>query len=158
MAVTFEITENFALPPEQVFEAMTDLGQARHWMQGFVRIELLTQGPLGVGTKWREVRKMMGREAGEVFEVTGYDPPRSFRLYVDGKLGASRKGYYDFIHTLTPTATGTRLVLAGEIGGLKGLSALLAKYLMKGMFTKAIAKDFAAFRQYLESKHTPPAR
>jgi uncharacterized protein YndB with AHSA1/START domain len=67
-------------PPERVFAAMTDVDGYRHWMKGFVGMEKLTAGPVGAGTEWRETRRMFGREASEVFEVTAYEPPSRLGL------------------------------------------------------------------------------
>ncbi|MDX2063803.1 MAG: SRPBCC family protein [Bacteroidia bacterium] len=150
MPYRFQLTEHIAASPERVFEVMTDLSQAAGWMKGFVRIEHLTEGPMGVGTQWREVRRMMGREGAEVFQVTAYSPPTGWRLYVDGKLGASKRGYYDFTYTLSPSPTGTQLLLAAEMGDMGAVGTFLAKYLLSGMFKKAIAQDHAALKAYIE--------
>lgn len=138
-------------PPALVFARATDLGSFGQWMQGFVRIEPLTPGPAGVGASWREVRKMYGREAGEVFEVTAWDPPRSFTLFVDGTKGSMRRGEMRFSHSFEPLGDGTatRLRLAGEVTGL-GCAGVLFGWAMKGMFRKAIQKDLEALKRWIE--------
>lgn len=150
MATTLECEITVHAPPTQVFARATDVGSFGQWMQGFVRVEPLTPGTVGVGASWREVRRMYGREAGEVFEVTAWDPPRSFTLFVDGTKGAMRRGAMRFVHTFEPAGEGaTRLRLAGEITGM-GCAGVLFGWAMKGMFRNAIQKDLAALKAWIE--------
>jgi carbon monoxide dehydrogenase subunit G len=151
MAITFELVESIAAPPERVFAVLADLDAAGKWMPNFVRIERLTEGKYGPGARWRETRKMYRREATEEFEVTAMEPPRSLELYVDGAKGSSKRGYYRFRYRLEPAAAGagTRVILAGEMGGLNWLMELFGR-LMAGTFKKAIAKDLAAMKAYIE--------
>ena len=149
MPLTCEIEETIAAPPERVFAAITDIDSFGQWMRGFVRNERLTDGPVGKGTQFREVRKMFGREAGEVFEIVAWDPPRMFELYVDGTKGSSKSGWFRFRHTFTPVAGGTRMTLSGEVGGMSGCMGFLGKFMMSPM-KKAIRKDLAAFKAWVE--------
>ncbi len=61
-----------------VFDVMTDLPHAADRMSGITSIELLTSGPMGVGTKWKETRKMGGREATETMWITQFVPPSHY--------------------------------------------------------------------------------
>lgn len=149
MALTCKVDVLIAAPPERVWAGLVDVDRMGEWMKGLVRIERLTEGPLTVGSQFRETRKMWGREAGEVFEVTVFDPPRLLELYVDGKRGSSGCGEYRFRHTLTPEGAGTRLTLSGEFGGQKGCMAFLSK-LMLGMMKKAFRKELLAFGAWVE--------
>jgi uncharacterized protein YndB with AHSA1/START domain len=151
MPLTCEIKERFPAPPERVFQALVDLEQVGQWMPGFVRMEPLTPGPLGKGSQFRETRRMFGREASEVFEVTEYDPPRVLAFFVDGRKGSSRVGWYRFRYVLAPSDGGSDLTFSGEFGGTTGCLAFLGR-LMMGPMKKAIAKDLAAMRGYLEMK------
>jgi hypothetical protein len=132
---------------------MTDLDSWPRWMQGLVRVEKLTEGPYAVGTRWRETRKMFGSEASEVFEVTGYDPPRRIGLFVDGTQGTTGKGAYRFVYTLEPAAgNATRLRLDGEVD-MPGVVARVLGFALKGMFRKGCERDTRALKAYLEGQH-----
>jgi carbon monoxide dehydrogenase subunit G len=144
-----EVEETIAAPPERVWAAVADPDSLGKWMSGLVRIERLGGPPFGKGTRFREVRKMFGKEAAEVFEVVSVDPPRSFELHVDGKQGSSGCGEYRFRHELVPVAGGTRLRMTGEIGG-GGWFQRLVGALFKGFFRKAIAKDLRSLKAYVE--------
>lgn len=149
MAIRFELSETIAAPPERVFAVMTDIPAAAQWMPGFVRIERLTGGEFGPGTRFRETRRMYGHEATEEFEVAAMEPPRALEFVVDGTKGSSKRGLYRFRYRLEPDGAGTRVVLAGELTGLNWLMGLFGK-LMAGTFRKACAKDLAGMKAYIE--------
>ncbi len=149
MAIHITMNEEIAAPPERVFKVMTDIDHVGAWMPNLVRIERLTEGSYGAGTQWREVRKMFGKEAGEVFEVTRSEPPRVLELYVDGTKGSSKKGFYKFRYDLEPAGGGTAMRVSGEIGGMGWLGELIGKLLV-GTFKKALAKDLQAMKAYIE--------
>lgn len=69
------VSENIHAPIERVFEVATDLANAAETIRGIDSVEILTDGPVGVGTRWRETRTMFGRTATEVMEITAYAPP-----------------------------------------------------------------------------------
>jgi len=151
MAITFELEEVFAAAPQHVFETLTGLEGAAGWMPNLVRIEKLTEGPFGTGTRWREIRKLFGREASEEFEVKGFAPHRELELHVDGTKGTSRRGYYRFHYTLERVDGGTRLKLTGEVGGMGSLGDLIGR-LFAGSYRSAILKDLQALKAYLEAQ------
>jgi uncharacterized protein YndB with AHSA1/START domain len=151
MPLTFQIEQTIAAPPARVFAAFTDLDSMGAWMDGFVKNERLTPGAVGKGAQFRQTRKMFGREASEVFEVTEFDPPRAFALFVDGSKGSSRGGWFKIRHAMAPSGTGTALTLSVECGGASGCLALLGRFVFGPMMKKAIAKDLAAFKSWVES-------
>ena len=152
MPITFRSEMTIEAPPAEVTAAMTDLEGWPRWMQGLVRVEKLTEGPYGVGTRWRETRKMLGHEASEVFEVTGYDPPRRIGLFVDGTQGTTGKGAYRFVYTLEPAAgNATRLVLDAEVD-MPGVVARVMGFALKGMLRKGCERDTRALKAYLEGR------
>jgi len=154
MAVSFDSVFVIAAPRERVFSTMTDLDGWSTWMKGLVRVEKLTDGPVGVGTEWRETRKIMGKEGSEVFDITAFEPSSSLSLHVDGAKGATKKGHYYFDYRFEETPEGTRVVMHGVID-IPGFMARIMGKLMIGMFKKACDRDLIALKDYLES--TPDA-
>ena len=51
--------------PEEVFAVATSFGGCAEWLSGVKEASVLTAGPVGVGTRFRETRIMGGREATE---------------------------------------------------------------------------------------------
>ena len=135
--------------PERVLEAITDLESWQHWMPNFVAVEKLTEGDFGVGTEWKETRKMFGKEASEVFEVMAFDPPGRMSLRVDGAKGATGKGEFLFDYELHSDQGKTLLQMTSEII-MPGLFANLIGKLFFGSFKKACKKDLMALKDYVE--------
>jgi uncharacterized protein YndB with AHSA1/START domain len=81
--VRIELTLEIASPAEKVFAALTDLEQLPDWQSSAV--SSTPDGPLAVGTRIQEQRRLMGRELENELEVTAYDPPRRFAL--EGRSG-----------------------------------------------------------------------
>lgn len=148
MSIQFEVTKMINVPKEKVYQGLLDLESAKHWMQGLVRMERVDEGPMKVGSGWKETRKMMGQEATEVFEVTGLEPNK-IQLYVDGSKGSSGKGEHFYTYSLKEVGNSTEVTLHGEIKGLTGIAKLVSK-LMTGTFKKICAKDLDGLKNYLE--------
>ncbi len=151
MSIRFSLDTDFASPPERVFAALTTLDDAGQWMPGFIGLEKLDDRPFGVGTEWRETRKIMGRESTEQLQVTEHDPPRRFAIRIDGTKGTSGKGEYLFAYDLAPAGGGTRVRLDAEIRGGGWLMALMGR-LFAGSMKKMIAADMEAMRRHVDAK------
>jgi hypothetical protein len=67
-AHTFEIDVDAS--PGRAFEVFTDLANNATVVRGIEKMEILTDGPIGVGTRFRETRVMMGKQATEGMELT----------------------------------------------------------------------------------------
>lgn len=128
---------------------LTDLDGWKLWMPGLVAAEKRTSGGFGVGTEWKETRKIYGREAAEYFEVTRCDAPTRLGLRVDGSRGASGRGEFLFNYELRPEAGGTRVQLQGEIRFPGWFWNLLGRAFLPG-YRKACARDLEAMKAYCE--------
>lgn len=105
------LTRDIAATPERVWAVLTDLESAATTLSQVTHIEVLTPGPYGVGTRWRETRRMLGREETQEMWVAASDAPR------EQVILASAGGVdYTTTFTLEPIAAGTRLTMrfAGE--------------------------------------------
>lgn len=150
MAIEMSVSIDFAVPRERVVAVLTDPPSWSAWMPNLVRVDMHTDGPFGVGTRFDEVRKMFGKEASEHFEVVRYDPPDRYDLFVDGSKGSTGKGEYLFVHTLTETPEGTRLTIDGTISKMGFFGEIFGR-LFKGTFAKMMRKDLEALKAHLEA-------
>lgn len=98
------VTRRLSAPPEAVWAVLTDLEHAPETLRAVTKVELLTPGPYGVGTRWRETRQMWGREATEEIWVTASEAPS--RTVVEANPGKTR---YTTTFTLRPAGSGTQL-------------------------------------------------
>ena len=100
------ITKRIAAPVERVFDVATDFTRAAEHIRGIEKIELLTNGPIGVGTRWCETRKVMGSQSTDTLEIVGFDRPRSY------SVGSESCGaYFESTFRFTSDGTGTLLTL-----------------------------------------------
>jgi carbon monoxide dehydrogenase subunit G len=155
MAIQFQVTHTLPAPPERAFQGLTDLEKAEAWMPGLIRIERLGS-TAGVGSRWRETRKMYGKDVTEEFEVTAFEPPSRFGLRVDGSKGSSGSGIYTFDYRLSPDGGGTRVVLDASIGGISRIREWITR-LFVGMYRKMIAKDLVALAEHLRKESATAA-
>lgn len=150
MALSIESELIIHAPPSKVMAAFTSLNQWHRWMPNLVHVEKLTDGPFDLGTRWRETRKMYGKEASEVFQVTESEPPGRLGLLVDGAQGSTGKGEYRFLYLMEPVGEGaTRLSLRGDIV-MPGIGARLLGFLFIGMMRRGVEKDHAALKAWVE--------
>lgn len=150
MATILKLTMPFRQKAAVVHAALCNLDQGLQWMPGIQRIEVLTPGPFAVGTRWRETRKMFGKEASETFTVTAIEPGKSLSTYCNGREGTSGMGDMNFRMECVDTASGSVLNFTGTFDNMGGLVKRLFFKMFKGMFLSAMRKDFAALAAWLD--------
>ena len=80
--INFSFTTRIARPPSQVFAYLADPANLGEW-QGTHQVEKLTDGPIGVGSRFREVHLAPGGRAIEsITEITDYEPDTSFGVHI----------------------------------------------------------------------------
>lgn len=142
-------------PPERVFAAATDIPRAAERIRGITGIRMQTDGPVGVGTVWRETRVMFGKEHTETLEITAFDPPRSYSVGCDscGVLWDSR---FEFV----PENGGTRVDLVMR-STPRTLWARVMGAVTTPLFRKAlmrcIAEDLEDIKRHAEGAAPEPA-
>lgn len=130
----FSMTRRVAAPVERVFDVATDLARAAERIRGIERIELLTEGPMRVGTRWRETRKMMGQSSTETLEVFALDRPRSYTV------GCESCGtYFETTFRFAPDGDGTLVTLDARTES-RSLMAKLMSPIGNLMFGKVMRK------------------
>jgi len=76
MAPIIESIE-IARRPEDVFAYLDKLDRHGEWQPELVSSKIVTEGPVRVGTRVEEVRKVPGGNRKLDYEITAHDPPRS---------------------------------------------------------------------------------
>jgi carbon monoxide dehydrogenase subunit G len=77
-------TETFDRPADEVFHFLADFGRLAEWDPMFERSERLDDGPIGVGSRFRAVASMLGRQLPLEFTVARYDEPRHVVIHGAG--------------------------------------------------------------------------
>jgi uncharacterized protein YndB with AHSA1/START domain len=86
--------------PEEVFDYLSDPRNELEWNPKVEIMEKLTDGPTGVGTKWRA---KWTKSKVVTLECVEYDRPQRWRFVNDGPVTV------DLTITLAPESGGTRL-------------------------------------------------
>lgn len=118
----------FEQPAEVVFPYLATPEAYPRWQNGFLKADITSAGPIGVGTTFRAVHKMAGRRIEVDNEITAYEPGKLFAFRsVSGNLATSS------LITLQAAGKGTRAHLAFEapFGGFFRLAEPLAIWLVK---------------------------
>ncbi|MFE7778035.1 SRPBCC family protein [Streptomyces sp. NPDC057445] len=139
---TVVVERRIAAPAERVWEAMTDLEGMERVLSGVQKVEVLTDGGFRVGTRWRETRRMLGKEATEEMYVTASEPPE--RYVVEAESHGTRYVSEFELLPVGPVTTTVRMTFsASPPGGVMGVLAKVLGGLGAGAVSKAIAKDLA---------------
>jgi uncharacterized protein YndB with AHSA1/START domain len=124
----FNMSEWIARPPNEVFDFITASENAPKIVQSVTSMVKLTEGPLRVGTRYRETRLMHGKEQHAELEIVEFEPSRKYAMQnvTDGVEIIYR-------YNLQPERDGTRIDLVCELkaGGIKKLMLPLIASVLK---------------------------
>lgn len=114
----FKMTEWISHPPQKVFDFITTPDNAPKVVQSVKSMVKLTEGPVRVGTRYRETRLMRGKEEQAELEVVAHEPAQNYAVK---NVTEGIETVYQYI--FHPEANGTRVDLVCEVkaGGLKKL-------------------------------------
>jgi uncharacterized protein YndB with AHSA1/START domain len=135
------VTERFSVdrPPQVVFDYVVDPSNLAAWQTSNRSVELLTDGPIGAGSRFRERTKPPGRkEFQQITEFAEFERPSRLRVrVVEGPQPID--GTWSF----EPTGAGTTVtfVAAGELRGPMRLLAPLIR--------RVVARQFAGYHRNL---------
>lgn len=145
------LTQHVNASPEKVWTVISDILGSAATLSGVESIQMVSEGPYGEGTRWKETRSMIGRRETVEMWVAEADPPHSTTVkalqggadYTSRFTLAERDGGTDL--TLTFGAEVLRPTAVSRI-----MMALFGKLGMK-VTRKALAKDLAEIAVKAES-------
>ena len=145
------LTQHIHASPDRVWAVISDIPGSAATLSSIDAVQMLSDGPYGEGTRWKETRTMMGRAETVEMWVDEADPPRSTTLkatqggadYVTRFSLAERDGGTDLTVTfgadvVNPTAL-SKIYMA--VFGKIGMS----------ITRKALAKDLVEIAAKAES-------
>lgn len=140
----FEVSIIINRPPQDVFNAITDLSKQHLWQNNVESVEWTSNGSTGVGSTMNAVGKFLGRKIETGAEVTVWDPPQ--RLAWKGVNGPYP---IEVDSTFEPYGEGTRFtsVVRAEFGGF----FKLAEGLAGKQIQKQIAANYETLKLMMES-------
>jgi uncharacterized membrane protein len=135
--------------PEEVFAYLDDVERHAEWQSQIVGVQRQDDGPLRVGSRVKETRRVPGGDRSMTYEITAHDPPRqsSFRV-LDGPIRAAGTV------SVEPVGDGSRsrVTISIDFEG-HGLGGKVLLPVAKTQARKQIPKDQARMKELLESDH-----
>ena len=148
----FTIGKHVNATREEVFAVASDFHNMARHIRGIARLEVLTDGTIAVGTRFRETRLMLGKESTEEMEITSFRPPESYVVECDS-CGAHYRAEYLFI----PDISGTHMRMTFEAQPTTLLAKLMSPLamLMMGPMKKVIDADLEDVKAVAEAVAQP---
>jgi len=133
-------------PQADVFAYLDELDKHVEWQESLTGARVETEGPVRVGTRVVETRRVPGGPRDMTYEVTAHDPPtKSSWAGLDGPVRASG--------TLTVEPLGvsaSRVTVAFDLQG-HGIGKLVAPF-ARAQARKQVPADQQKLKQLLESR------
>jgi carbon monoxide dehydrogenase subunit G len=131
------------VPPEVAFAYVADLTRHSEWNPG-LQVTAISEGATTVGSRFRSVGHMFGREFRDDLRITEYQPPVRFAFFVKGRVQHSHE------FTFQPKDNGTLLTrtIGGQVSPLRKLLApLLAALFVRREMTESVERLKARLEQ-----------
>ena len=135
-----EVRRATSADPGDVWAVLTDLEGSVATLSGVTAVDRLDDGDdFGVGTRWRETRVLLGREASEELVVTAVEEGRSYTVEAD-----SRGTHYTSQVRVAPADGGSTISMtfaAEQEGRLGRVLARTVGRAFEGATRKALEQD-----------------
>jgi carbon monoxide dehydrogenase subunit G len=132
-------------PPDEVFAYLSDPTNIPEWQSGVVEVGKESEGGMGAGARWREVRSFLGRRIEQTIEATAYEPGKEFSLAV-----VSGPIRFRIRHLFEPAGDSTRIRVIGR-GELGGFAKLGRRFVIRAL-ERQFEADFAKLKEVVESR------
>jgi carbon monoxide dehydrogenase subunit G len=141
----FQLSEHIARSPQEVFAVLSNPTNATEFLDNITESTQLTDGPIGVGTRFRETRVVGGKKATADLLVSAYEP--------DTHIGISTEAEgitVEYHYRLEPESGGTRLTWICELeaNGLRKMMLPMVAAIMK----KEDGSHLQKLKSYLEAR------
>ncbi len=144
---SMNLSISISATPETVFAVVSDVENSPDRIDWFEKVDMLTDGPVRVGTKWRETRRMNNKQCVEEWEMTAFESPIYFSAYCDSQ------GYdVQWTMRVDPEGDGSRLTLDMTTRPRTFIGKLLTpvEWVMARMMKTMVRKDLESTKAYIE--------
>lgn len=139
------VTRRIGAPTEIIFNAIADISNLPNTNPDIVGVEFLTEQKSGLGTRFRETRRMnKGKELITELEVTEYAENDRIRMVAD-----THGTVWDTVFEVKPSGESTELTITMDARAHKLLPRLMNP-LFKGLFRKGLEQHMVTFAQFCE--------
>ena len=128
--------------PQEVFDYLSDPTNDAEWRESSVAAEWTSDSPHGVGSTYKSVDKLLGRNIEAIQEITAWDSPNQF-----GFKGASGPMSFELTMTFEAQDNGTKATISVEAqsGGL----FKMAENLFGKQMEKQFSTDMASLKRVM---------
>lgn len=143
------VSRHINAPVEAVYAACSDFERAPEMVSAIQKIEILTPGPIRVGTRFKETRVMFGKPCTEEMEVASLEHNKEYSLR-GYSCGAEFTTHFRF----KPEAGGTNVEMLMETRARSLFAWLFAplSFLFMGMMRKCVEGDMDDVTSYCERR------
>lgn len=125
-------------PIDKAFKIFSDIPGTQKRLTAVTKIEVVSKQKSGSGTRWRETRKLYGKESTEEMWITDFEPPRMFALEAESH-GTKFRTVYEFFEN--GDLTDVFMTFEGKPQAIGAKLAAGFSVLFKGATQKALQKD-----------------
>ena len=145
---SFHFNEHIAQPPDTVFDVISDPREATEFLDGITASTKLTDGPITVGTTFRETRTVNGKVSSADLVITDLEPGTHIGVSTEAE-GITVTYHY----RLTPDGNGTRLDWECELhaNGLRRMMLPVIAAIMK----REDGDHLKRLKAYIETNRQP---
>jgi len=137
-------------PREEVFALFSDFHHLTDRISAIVRSELITDGPIGVGTRFRETRVMFGKEHTEEMEITEFVPDERYSVEAQS-CGSHYLTTFQFSDEGGGTRVDMRFDATPRTLGAKIFAPIMARLMLKSCL-RLFEKDMQELKAACEGK------
>ena len=131
----------------ELFTFVADMSNNPRWQRGQVRCEWTTPPPIGVGSRYEQHARFLGRDIVSIFEVVEFAPGHRIRIRtVEGPMPM------DITREVEPAGHHRSRVVATIRGGPTGLLRLLDP-LTEKMVRRSVRDDYERLTDLLTDPH-----
>ena len=141
------MTKKVEAPIDIVFDIFSDIEKATERISGIEKIEMLTDGPVGKGTRFRETRIMFKRETTEELEFTAFEPGKHYTIGCES-CGCT----YETTFRFERDGSGTKVEMNMSARPVTFFARIMSPLavLMMGSMKKAMDKDMEELKAAAE--------
>jgi uncharacterized membrane protein len=133
-------------PPQEVFDYVNDVARHPEWQVNLLDVKVETEGPVRMGTRVRQTRRVGGGKRTFTLEVTGHDPPSRVEFTgIDGPIRPHGKAL------LEPIEGGQRTRFTNELEFKGHGFGILLVPLVRRDARKQLPENLRRLKQKLES-------
>ncbi len=134
---------------QQVYAVAMDIERWPEIVSAIISTEVLSEGPVAVGTVFRETRTMFGREASEVMTIAQLEPPYRY-LFTAENHGTS----YVTDHIIEQLPDGTSrlsIIFSGRAQTVMAHLLMPLGYVLAGSLKKQLMSDLEDIKRAIEN-------